>query len=361
MQGGEERVFLPSSHFFRHEAVLRPGRPVAIPPRVRAGAWSGWREAISISAPEVERTLSAVAERALRHGARAGLEALVEAAGRLTGTSGAALHAGGRRVIGAGLEPPRPSRAHPLQTLRHGRTVLVLCEPCADEETRRRLSRLAELGSALLACQAREDETRAEQVRLRRERLRLEETLAWRKRRRIRTTHDLRTPLLVLQGYVDMMVRGMGGPLTLTMQRYLERMSRAAGELADRLQHRSADETPAENLRPLLRATFGPGQRVPARLELPRGPVGVRASRAELALGVRMLERLLAGARARDVVVWVDAPEGPETWRLHVRGRLERALPARPRRMLERLAQRLGARLSLQEHPSLELSLSLPR
>lgn len=42
-----------------------------------------------------------------------------------------------------------------------------------------------------------------------------------------RARHDLKTPIAVLKGYVDMMLRGMGGDPSPTARRYLERMSDA--------------------------------------------------------------------------------------------------------------------------------------
>ncbi|HZH02993.1 MAG TPA: histidine kinase dimerization/phospho-acceptor domain-containing protein [Myxococcaceae bacterium] len=42
-----------------------------------------------------------------------------------------------------------------------------------------------------------------------------------------RARHDLKTPLAVMKGYLDMMLRGMGGELTPQMRRYLERMGQA--------------------------------------------------------------------------------------------------------------------------------------
>ncbi|WP_160174525.1 histidine kinase dimerization/phospho-acceptor domain-containing protein [Archangium violaceum] len=196
----------------------------------------------------MERTVSAVAERALHHGARAGLSALVESVVRLTETPGAALYADGRCVALAGVAPPVPARAHPLQMMKHGRTALVLGTPCVDTEDRRHLARLTELGGALLACREREDAAKAEHKRLRLERLRLMERLAHRERAWSRAAHDLRTPLLVIQGYIDMMTKGMAGALTPSMQRYLERMGRAAGEMNVRLQQRpSGEDVPAED------------------------------------------------------------------------------------------------------------------
>jgi signal transduction histidine kinase len=310
----------------------------------------------------VERTVSAISERALRHGARAGLDALVEAAVRLTEASGAALYAGDRRVALAGLAPPAPEHAHPFQLLKDGRTTLVLGEPCAEVSDRQLLARLAVLGSALLVAREREDAARAEQTRLRRERLGLMELLAHWERARSRQAHDLRTPLQVIQGYIDMLHRGMAGAITPPMQRYLERIGRAASELNVRLQHRpSREDVPAEDLRALLSATFGPGRRRAARLELPAVPVRIRASRTVLALLVRTLERLLRGAGASEVVLRVEAPEETEAWRLSVQAHTELPLPEKVHASLERIARRMGARLSVSESPQLEVSVLLPR
>ncbi|WP_158502138.1 histidine kinase dimerization/phospho-acceptor domain-containing protein [Vitiosangium sp. GDMCC 1.1324] len=315
-----------------------------------------------VSASDVERTVSAVAERALHHGARTGLDVLVEAAVHLTETSGAALYAGRCRVAIAGLAPSALEHAHPLQLVKEGRTTLVLGEPCVDASDRQSLTRLAVLGSALLASLSREDEARCERTRLRQERARLMEQLAHRERAWSRAAHDLRTPLLVLQGYIDMMTKGMAGVLTPSMQRYLERMSRAAGEMNVRLQQRpTGEDAPVEDLRPLLSATFGPGRHRSVRLELPSEPVRLRASRTALALLVRTLERLLSGARASDVELRVNVPEGTQGWRVLVQARAERPLPERARETLERLARRCEARLSVQESPRLELTLLLPR
>ncbi len=314
----------------------------------------------SASAFEVERTLSAVAERALHHGARAGLVALVEAALHLTGTSGAALYAGGLRVAIAGLAPPAPERAPALQVLKEGRTALVLGE-LMEEDDRPCLQRLVALGEALLACQAREDAAHAEQLRLRQERLRARELRAHQERARSRAAHDLRTPLLVLQGYVDMMVKGMAGALTPSMQRYLERMSRASGELHARLrQLLPVEDAPAEDLRPLLRATFGPGRRASATLELPEGPVRVRAPRPALELLIRTLARLLTGAGASDLVLRVEAQDGAQ-WRLLVQAHTKQPPPERTRELLEKLTRRLEAQLSVRESAGLELTVLLPR
>jgi len=171
----------------------------------------------------------------------------------------------------------------------------------------------------------------------------------------------LRTPLLVLQGYVDMMVKGMAGALTPAMQRYLERMSRASGELNARLQQLlPVEDAPAEDLRPLLRATFGPGRRGSAALELPDGPVRVRAPRPVLELLIRTLGRLLAGAGASDMVLRVEAQDGAQ-WRVLVQARVERTPPERTRELLEKLTRRVQGQLTVRESAGWELTVLLPR
>jgi len=52
-----------------------------------------------------------------------------------------------------------------------------------------------------------------------------------------RARHDLKTPIAVMKGYVDMMLRGMGGEPTPTMRRYLERMSEAVKKELNLLDH----------------------------------------------------------------------------------------------------------------------------
>jgi signal transduction histidine kinase len=307
----------------------------------------------------VERTVSAIAERALHLGARAGLDALVEETVRLTETSGAALYAGSRRVALAGLTPPAPARAHPHQMMKDGHTVLVLGEPCVDAADRQLLARLVVLGSALLTSQSREDASRAEQARLRQERMRLLEMQAHRERVLSRAAHDLRTPLLVLQGYIDMMSKGMAGVLTPSMQRYLERMSRAAGEMNARLQRPPIEHAPVEDLRTLLSATFGPGRRASARLELPAEPVRVRAPREVMVLLMRTLERLLVGAGASEVVLRLEAQTGAR-WRLSLQARAELPLPKRTLASLERLTRRLETELTVRGTSEVELTVSLP-
>jgi len=310
----------------------------------------------------MERLLSAIAEQALHHGARVGLNALMEAVVRLSGMSGAALYTDGRRVLRMGQAPPGLDQAHPWQVFQEGPTVLVVGEPCREAPLRRSLARLTGLGGALLASLAREEEAQAERNRLRLERQRLKELLAHRERAWARAAHDLRTPLLVLQGYIEMMNKGIAGTLTPAMQRYLDRMRQSATDLNTRLQQRQRGETvSSSDLRPLLNAAFGPGRPGAARLELPEEPIRVRAPRTTLALLVRALERLLVGAGASGTRMRVDVPDDSQVWRLCIQSQVERPLPERAMLSLERLARRGDVRLSVRREEGVELTVLLPR
>lgn len=61
---------------------------------------------------------------------------------------------------------------------------------------------------------------------LRRERAALEEVAALRERIR-HAAHDLRTPMSVMVGYLDLLDRGLAGPLTPQMRRYFDRLTSA--------------------------------------------------------------------------------------------------------------------------------------
>ena len=334
---------------------------MAIPPFVQAIA--GYRQwvGVGVTADESERVLLSVSEQALRQGARAGLEALVEAAMRLSRTGGAALHEGGRCVVRRGQTPSAPAQAHPSQRLQAGRVELVLGEPRGESVERERLQRLVELGAALLAARDREETARTELTRQRQGRLRLLRLLSHRERTWSRTSHDLRTPLLVLQGYLEMMGKGIAGALTPPVQRYLERMMKSAADLNGRLQRSRWDHAPPENLGAALSAAFGPGRSARARLELPEEPVTLRSTPAEVALWVRSLERLLAGTGATQGVLRVEAAETPRAWRLHLRTEAKQPVPTRVQESLERLARRGEASLSWGSGPGLELTVLLNR
>lgn len=57
--------------------------------------------------------------------------------------------------------------------------------------------------------------------------------------------HDLRTPLTALKGYADMINRGMAGPVTPTLQRYVDRIGKAVDRECELLNERLMDSSPA--------------------------------------------------------------------------------------------------------------------
>jgi signal transduction histidine kinase len=336
-----------------------------IPVCVHAGALSGRREEEAPGAAEAERVLAAVAERALTQGARAGLDALLREALRLTGVAGIALYEGRVRITEAGLRPPPLSRARAAQVLRSpdGRTVLVVHPERLAAEARELLARMARLASTLLAARRREAAVQSRQARLCRQVRHLEEALAHRERNRSRASHDLRTPLLVMKGYVDMMRKGMTGELTPTMSRYLERVMGATQDMGLLIAQRLAPGSPPEDLLPLLREAFG---RLPASRSLSLHPertvpaAPLRGPRSLLVLLMQCLARGLAATGATQADVTLEPRETTRMWRLSLCTRVERALTFRVTQRLECLVQRLGGTLAIQGGPELELTLQLP-
>ncbi len=338
--------FRPAPSHFPSWAALRPGRAVLIPWPVLAGAWSGRRIEDSLDA-RVEKVLAAVAERALRCGTRAGLDALVREAQRLTGASGAALYNGRTCVARAGHGVPA-KRGSPAAR----KCALVVWPERPGASDQEALARMASFGGSLIAAHAREVDAGARQARLLEAKQRLERTVAQQEHRRSRASHDLRTPLMVMKGYVDMMMKGTAGPLTPSMQRYLDRMMRVAndqGALIERRLAKVVDEG-VEDLRPLVRAAFLPASRkgrVPdVTMTLPGRPVAVRGARASVDLLVRTLARAVAASGA-SVAVRVEPAEDLGMWRLRVDTRGGKALPEETASVLRHLAQRLRGGLAL--------------
>ncbi|WP_205519754.1 sensor histidine kinase [Pyxidicoccus caerfyrddinensis] len=308
----------------------------------------------------VERVLAAVAERALRCGTRAGLDALVREALRLTGASGAALYDGRTCVARAGRAAP----ARPCATTARRQALVVWPEPlgATDQEM---LARLAHFGGSLMAAHAREVDAGARQARLLEAKQRLERAVSHAEQRRSRASHDLRTPLMVMKGYVDMMVKGTAGPLTPAMQRYLDRMQRVAndqGALIERRLAKVVDEG-VEDLRPLLRSAFlssaRGGRTADVTMTLPDRPVALKGPRASVDLLVRTLARAVAASGA-EVTVRVEPAEDLGMWRLRVDVRGGRALPEKTAAVLRHLAQRLRGGLALPTEDEGSLVVHLP-
>src|SRR5687767_14036365 len=129
-----------------------------IPSTVRIGALSGRLPEESLGAVEVERALAAVAERSHLDGARAGLDALMQEALRLTGVAGVALHEGRVRIAEAGLRLPPLSRLRAPQLIPagDGRSVLGVLPERVAVDQHEVLKRIAQLGGTLLQARRRE-------------------------------------------------------------------------------------------------------------------------------------------------------------------------------------------------------------
>jgi signal transduction histidine kinase len=343
---------------------------MAIPVPVQAGAWTGWRVGRTPEAAGTERVLAAIAEQALRRGARAGLDALLKEALRVSGASEVAVYSGRERVAVAGARVPtlpstlRATKGSRILRAPDGRTALVLHRerPGAAAE-QERLEQLAAFCGALVAARTREAEAQARQANLLRACNQLQRAVAHQERRRRRAAHDLRTPLLVIQGYVGMMMKGAAGPLTPTMQRYLQQLLKASTDQGVLIERRLSEEGAPEDLRALLCATFerpGRERRASVNLGFTAPVVPVRGPAPVLDVLVRTLARGLAATGATAADLTVDLVEGTSMWRLRLCARTEHPLPARTMALLEQLMLRLGGNLSLQPRPRLSLTLHLP-
>jgi len=243
-----------------------------------------------------------------------------------------------------------------------GRTSLVVRRERPVVAEQEALERMAAFAGTLAAARARESEAQSRQAGLLRERKHLRETLAHLERQRRRASHDLRTPLLVIQGYVGMMLKGAAGPLSPKMQRYVEHLLKASRDQGSLIEQRLSIERTPEDLRALLCATFErpPGaRRVPVTLQFTAPMAPVKGSRPVLDVLLRTLERALVATGAESAGLTVE-PESPDWWRLRLSARTERPLPARTVALLEQLATRLGGKFTLQPHPTLVLTLNLP-
>ncbi len=309
--------------------------------------------------------MAAVAEHALRNGARAGLEALLKEALKLTGAAGIALHEGRVRIAEAGLRPPPPSksRASQVYPVGDGRATLVILSERTGAEQQELLARIARMANTLLVARRREVSQQARQVQLVRQRQRLERELNYRECARSRASHDLRTPLLVIKGYLEMMRKGMTGPLTPTMERYVERMTRSAQDMNELIVQQLSRGGAPEDLLCLLTDAFEPlarSQHVTLNVKCEVQSVPVRGPGPVLAQLARMLARDVSATRAHEVNLSIDAHEKVGMWRLRVSTDKHRTLPARKVARLEHLVLRLGGTLSIQDESPFELRVHLP-
>ncbi|WP_426746857.1 histidine kinase dimerization/phospho-acceptor domain-containing protein [Myxococcus faecalis] len=309
-----------------------------IPLRVQVGARSGRSVDPDVDAG-VEQALVAVAERALCRGAHAGMELLLRETLRLTGASGAALFDGRVCVARAGTGIPLPMSG--------GGRMLKVWPERADGAV---LERLSAFGSALLAARARESAANARHTKLLAQRRELEREVARWEQRRSHAAHDLRTPLMVIKGYLDMMMKGIAGPMNPTVQRYLDRMMRAAQDQRALIDHRLGRGA-VTDLRPFLHTAFGPAsrhaQRCTVTMALPERPLLVKGARIEVETWMRAMARGLASTRATAMDLQVEAFEPTSSWRVLAMTRGGETPSAKALTRMRELTRRLGGTLEV--------------
>jgi len=284
---------------------------------------------------------------------------------RLTGVAGIAIHEGRVRIAEAGLRLPPLSRLRASQVIPtgDGRATLGVFPERLGVEQREVLERIAQLAGTLLAARRREASVQERHTSLCRELRRLQRDLAYRESNRSRASHDLRTPLLVIQGYLEMMRKGMTGELTPTMERYVERMQGASQNMAQLISRQLSRGGAPEDLRALVLEAFEPvvqARNLSLQLECTAQWAPVRGSRSVVAQLARILARDLGTSRVSKVQVRIDEQERLGMWQLRVSTDRPRLLLARKVARLEQLLHRLGGTLSIQDEAPFELRLLLP-
>lgn len=313
----------------------------------------------------MERALSAVAERSLQEGARAGIDALLKEALRLTGVAGLALHDGRVRIAEAGMRLPPLSRLRPTQliSLEKGRSSLGVMPERTGGEQRETLARIARLAGSLLQARRREAALQGRQASLGQQLRQMQRELDYRESNRSRASHDLRTPLLVIQGYLEMMRKGMTGELTPTMERYVDRMQGSTQMMGQLIARQLSRGGAPEDLRALALEAFEPmarARKLSLRFECSAEWAPVKGPRSVVSQLTRLLAKDLGTSRVGVVRVRIEHQEKLGMWQLSVSTDRPRLLMARKLARLEQLLQRMGGALSIQDEPPFELRLHLP-
>lgn len=184
--------------------------------------------------------------------------------------------------------------------------------------------------------------TRREQLRAAQERRAVR---AQQERQLTLARHDLKAPLVPVKGYVDMMLRGMAGPLTPNMQRYLSRMKDAVDRLRvlidARLRPTGASmvdlgEVVAQEARAFERAG------VKLRWSIPSEPCVAAVHPAELRMAIHRLLGGIAGTSARGTGLELSLTRGERDFELCFEGDAYAVIPARTARLCDALVRRNG-------------------
>ncbi len=190
---------------------------------------------------------------------------------------------------------------------------LMLTEPCdaglllgseaAQPAAEVRLAAILDATASIVSRKLRD----AEQQRARRDNLSRAQSSRREKEHRdartVRVRHDLKAPLVSMRGYLDMLLRGMAGPLSSQTQRYLQRLSQSVEHqraLIDSEFTAGPDGLALVDVDHLLRivlqraAACAASRGIGFAIDAWRTPVWVRADRAGLELLFRVLLRIAA-------------------------------------------------------------------
>jgi signal transduction histidine kinase len=139
--------------------------------------------------------------------------------------------------------------------------------------------------------------------------------------RTIRARHDLKAPLVSMKGYLDMLLRGMAGPVSSQMQRYLHRIAQSVekqGALIDSEFTAGPDGLSLVDMDHLLQTALeraaapAAARGIGLAMDGGRQPIWTRANRSSLELLFRQLLRIAArngsriSARLRTTPDWLS-------------------------------------------------------
>ena len=184
-----------------------------------------------------------------------------------------------------------------------------------------------------------------------------------------RAAHDIKAPLSAMKGYVDMMVRGMAGPLTPTMQRYLDRLREAIErqrQMIDVLLHAPPAPEEAPDLKAILMAALDrskeamDAKRMGLELVAPAEPCRLRGDASHLEMLMRRLVRQVVRTASRGAVIEAELCEEGKSWTVSLRA-AGGALDVRGWSVSDAIARRLGGSVDINWSGGVVLHAVLPR
>jgi two-component system, OmpR family, sensor kinase len=229
------------------------------------------------------------------------------------------------------------------------------------------LAQLAELAGAVME-RSEQDAARAE-ARRQLARTQAEIQLA---QQRVDTTlssaaSELKVPLAAMKGYLDMVARGMAGPLSPTLQHYIDRLRQAVERERDLI---GRWLTPARDARCDLRDTLrevveqiAPAVRrsdVAVSMEVPQEPCWFRGDATPTGLLSRQLSRALLSTIAPGSAVELHLEARDGEWLISVKTDKRGRAWTRAIAVLDELLRRHGGHLVVPEEQDVMLQLAIP-